>query len=285
VTAPAGVAVVSFTQGFRPGPAVDPIVHRIRAEKSRLWHTEERRAKSVEDGAGSVASPPSNRGCLHTTATTPHQPPRARRCPWPATPPRAFPSTGGTQATQVSPPPSADSTNSTPSPEATAEPAEHARPGPEPARSAQIRPGRAPPPRTSSSRRRRRRRIPHPQPRRAQAIHAVAQSHGRAQRSTHDQAPSRLWPGRAPPPRAASSRRHHRIHGRATRRPQHRRESISRPSWGRKRPAATIPGARAASPASPPAATERGRQEEGCYRRRRLGFPRVARGGRRGGSF
>jgi hypothetical protein len=36
VTAPAGVAVVNFTQGFCLGPAVDPCVHRIHAEKSRL---------------------------------------------------------------------------------------------------------------------------------------------------------------------------------------------------------------------------------------------------------
>jgi hypothetical protein len=55
VTAPTGVAVVSFMQGIRPGPAIDSRSHRIRAEKSRLWHTnEERRAKSVKDGAGSV---------------------------------------------------------------------------------------------------------------------------------------------------------------------------------------------------------------------------------------
>jgi hypothetical protein len=43
VTAPAGVAVVSFTQGFRPSPAVDSRAHQIRAEKSQLWHTNEER--------------------------------------------------------------------------------------------------------------------------------------------------------------------------------------------------------------------------------------------------
>jgi hypothetical protein len=102
---------------------------------------------------------------------------------------------------------------------------EHARSDPKLARSAQIRPGRAPSPRASSSRRRRHRRIPHSQPRRAQAIHVVAQSHGRAQRSTHDQAPSRLWPSRAPPPRAASSRRrHHKPHPRP-----HRAQALAPP--------------------------------------------------------
>jgi hypothetical protein len=56
VTASAGVAVISFMQGFRPSPAVDPSVHQICAEKSRLWHTDqERRAIAVEVGARSAA--------------------------------------------------------------------------------------------------------------------------------------------------------------------------------------------------------------------------------------
>jgi hypothetical protein len=71
VTAPADVAVVSFMQGFRPGPAVDPIVHRIRAEKSRLWQLKrgEPNLSKAEQGASFTASPPPNRGCLHATVT------------------------------------------------------------------------------------------------------------------------------------------------------------------------------------------------------------------------
>jgi hypothetical protein len=57
VTAPTGIAVVSFTQGFRLGPAIDSRAHQKRTEMSQLWHTnEERRAKSVKSGAGSVTT-------------------------------------------------------------------------------------------------------------------------------------------------------------------------------------------------------------------------------------
>jgi hypothetical protein len=62
VTTPTGIAVISFTQGFCLGPTIDPRAHRIHAEKSWLWHTdEERRAKSVKGGAGSI---------VHRLATT-----------------------------------------------------------------------------------------------------------------------------------------------------------------------------------------------------------------------
>jgi hypothetical protein len=86
VTAPAGVAVVSFTRGFRPGPAVNPIAQRIHAEKNRLWHTDkERQARFVECGAGSFDRRLTTRSIASTPRQrTPRQPPRAR-CPSPET--------------------------------------------------------------------------------------------------------------------------------------------------------------------------------------------------------
>jgi hypothetical protein len=55
VTLPAGIAIISFTQGFCLGLTVDPRAHRICTEKSWLWHTdEERQAKSIKRGAGSI---------------------------------------------------------------------------------------------------------------------------------------------------------------------------------------------------------------------------------------
>nr|XP_051221662.1 vegetative cell wall protein gp1-like [Lolium perenne] len=62
-----------------------------------------------------------------------------------------------------------------------------------------------------------------------------------------------------------------------------RRPEISLEPGEERSPAATFPGARTALPMAPPAAAKRGRVVGGCKERRRLGFPRVARGGRRGG--
>jgi hypothetical protein len=60
-TAPAGVAVVSFTRGFRPGPAVNPIAQRIRAEKTDFGTPTKRGEpylSKAEQGALISASPP-----------------------------------------------------------------------------------------------------------------------------------------------------------------------------------------------------------------------------------
>lgn len=64
VTAPTGVAVVRFMQGFRPGPAVDPNAHE-HAARSRLDLTaDERRARmpSAQQEALTTVSPPPKQG-------------------------------------------------------------------------------------------------------------------------------------------------------------------------------------------------------------------------------